>query len=114
MRVTTHSNQRPRLYAIGEVAAHRGSVYGLVAPGYAMADALAQRLCAASGETPPAFEGADLSTRLKLLGVEVGSLGDPFAAGDGARSVLMHDERSDVYARLVLSPDGARLIGGVR
>ena len=103
----------PAIYAIGEVAAHRGSVYGLVAPGYAMADALAQRLCAGPDETPPVFEGADVSTRLKLLGVDVGSLGDPFAAADGSRSVVMHDERSDVYARLVLSADGAQLLGGV-
>ena len=65
----------PRIFAIGETALHRGSVYGLVAPGYEMADVLARRL---TGETA-AFEGADLSTKLKLLGVDVASFGDAFA-----------------------------------
>jgi hypothetical protein len=63
------------VYAIGECALHRDGVYGLVAPGYAMADTLAARLC---GE-PREFTGADLSTALKLLGVDVASFGDPFA-----------------------------------
>jgi nitrite reductase (NADH) large subunit len=103
----------PAVYAIGEVAAHRGSVYGLVAPGYAMADALAQTLCPLPGEAPARFEGADLSTRLKLLGVDVGSLGDPFVASEDTRSLVMHDERSGVYTRLVLDAAGERLLGGV-
>ena len=106
----------PRVFAIGEVALHRGSVYGLVAPGYAMAEALAANLAAEEGAPPQRFEGADLSTELKLLGVDVASLGDPFApVADGATpgSIVFEDARRDVYARLVLSADRRRLVGGV-
>jgi nitrite reductase (NADH) large subunit len=103
----------PSIFAIGEVAAHRGTVYGLVAPGYAMADVLAANLCAARDAAPVRFAGADVSTRLKLLGVDVGCLGDPFAGGASPRDLVLHDRRRDVYLRLVLSADGQRLVGGV-
>jgi nitrite reductase (NADH) large subunit len=101
----------PAIFAIGEVASHRGMVYGLVAPGYAMADALAANLCAAPASKRELFGGADVSTTLKLLGVDVASLGDPFAEGGGP-DVLLSDRRSDRYARLVLSAEG-RLVGGI-
>jgi nitrite reductase (NADH) large subunit len=106
----------PRVFAIGEVALHRGVVYGLVGPGYAMADALAANLTAQDGAPPRRFEGADLSTELKLLGVDVASLGDPFAPVAGGAtpgSIVFEDARRDVYARLVLSADRRRLVGGV-
>jgi nitrite reductase (NADH) large subunit len=103
----------PRIFAIGEVASHRGSVYGLVAPGYAMADVLGWNLAAGPEDEPRRFEGADVSTRLKLLGVDVGSLGDPFAGGAEARALTLQDLRGDRYARLVLSADGRRLLGAV-
>jgi len=100
----------PRIAAIGEVARHRGRVYGLVAPGYAMADALARRL---AGDATAAFAGADESAKLKLLGVEVASFGDPFATGDDARDLAFHDLRRGVYQKLVVSADGQRLLGGI-
>jgi NAD(P)H-dependent nitrite reductase large subunit/NAD(P)H-dependent nitrite reductase small subunit len=106
----------PRVFAIGEAAVHRGTVYGLVAPGYAMAEVLAANLTAEAGVPPRRFEGADLSTELKLLGVDVASLGDPFAPVAGGAtpgSIVFEDPRRDVYARLVLSPDRRRLVGGV-
>jgi nitrite reductase (NADH) large subunit len=106
----------PRVFAIGEVALHRGNVYGLVAPGYAMAEVLAANLTAEDETLARRFEGADLSTELKLLGVDVASLGDPFASlPDGAApgSVVFEDARRDLYARLVLSADRRRLVGGV-
>src|SRR6185436_139935 len=65
----------PNVYAIGECALANGMIYGLVGPGYAMADALAARLCGGDAT----FTGADLSTKLKLLGVDVASFGDAFA-----------------------------------
>ena len=61
----------PDIYAIGECAAIDGTVYGLVAPGYAMAEVVADRLL--GGEST--FPGADTSTKLKLLGVDVASFG---------------------------------------
>lgn len=55
----------PRIFAIGECASWNGSVFGLVAPGYSMARNLAGLLM---GEAAVAFTGADMSTKLKLLG----------------------------------------------
>jgi len=71
------------VFAIGEVALHAGRTYGLVAPGYEMADVLAKRL---AGEDA-AFKGADQSAKLKMLGTDVASFGDPF--GDPAASILI-------------------------
>jgi len=102
----------PAIYAIGECALASGMVYGLVAPGYAMADALATRLT--GGEA--SFTGADLSTKLKLLGVDVASFGDAFAdetAGTNAQRLVLEDRVRGVYQKLVLSVDGSRLLGGV-
>src|SRR3954453_19872439 len=59
----------PRVFAIGEVALHRGMIYGLVAPGYEMAEIVAANF---AGEKRQ-FCGGDLSTKLKLLGVDVAS-----------------------------------------
>jgi nitrite reductase (NADH) large subunit len=91
------------VWAIGEVAAHRGRVYGLVAPGYAMAEVVLDALC--GGERM--FTGADLSTTLKLLGVDVASAGNPHAAG---REVVVGDAASGVWQRAVVDDDG-RVLG---
>ncbi|MDX2166650.1 MAG: nitrite reductase large subunit NirB [Deltaproteobacteria bacterium] len=102
----------PRICAIGECALVGGMVYGLVAPGYEMADALAARLHGGAAE----FTGADLSTKLKLLGVEVASFGDAFAdatAGTVAQAVVFEDRVRGVYQKLVISQDGSRLLGGI-
>ena len=94
----------PAISAIGEVACHAGQVYGLVAPGYAMARTLADRLV--GGEAT--FEGADLSTKLKLFGVEVASFGT--VANDDDR-VEFSDPTSKIHRRVSLV-DG-RVTGGV-
>jgi nitrite reductase (NADH) large subunit len=99
----------PHVYAIGECALYQGRVYGLVAPGYEMARVLAERLT--GGER--AFSGTDLSTKLKLLGVKVGSFGDAFAQTPGAQEVLYSDFGKGFYKKLVLSEDGRRLLGGI-
>jgi NAD(P)H-dependent nitrite reductase large subunit/NAD(P)H-dependent nitrite reductase small subunit len=103
----------PRIFAVGEAAAHRGAIYGLVSPGYAMADALAANLVAGDGVEAARFSGADLSTQLKLLGVDVASFGDPFAGGEEARAVTFQDLGRDVYARLVVDVRDGRLRGGI-
>ncbi|MER8094110.1 nitrite reductase large subunit NirB [Streptomyces goshikiensis] len=99
----------PRVYAIGECAlASDGRVYGLVAPGYEMAETAAEDLLGRDKE----FTGADLSTKLKLLGVDVASFGDAHGAASGSLAVVYSDSRSGVYKKLVVSPDGV-LLGGV-
>ncbi|WP_228977625.1 nitrite reductase large subunit NirB [Streptomyces sp. DH12] len=99
----------PAVYAIGECAlAADGRVYGLVAPGYEMALTAADAIVARES----AFTGADLSTKLKLLGVDVASFGDAHGTADGCLDVVYSDSRSGVYKKLVVSPDGV-LLGGV-
>jgi nitrite reductase (NADH) large subunit len=108
----TLSTSDPAIHAIGECALVNGMIYGLVGPGYAMADVLAERLAGADAT----FTGADLSTKLKLLGVDVASFGDAFAdetAGTNAQRLVLEDRVRGVYQKLVLSADGTRLLGGV-
>ncbi|MEZ4267500.1 MAG: nitrite reductase large subunit NirB [Myxococcota bacterium] len=100
----------PAIFAIGECAAWRGQTFGLVAPGYAMARVVADALTA-DGEAR--FEGADMSTKLKLLGVEVASFGDAHAQTPGALTYAWRDEARSVYKKIVVDPEGARLVGGL-
>jgi nitrite reductase (NADH) large subunit len=99
----------PSIYAIGECALHSGRIYGLVAPGYTMARVLADVLNGGNKR----FEGADLSTKLKLLGVDVGSFGDSFAKTPGSEEMSFTDPIKGTYKKLVLSSDGKTLLGGV-
>ncbi len=100
----------PHIYAIGECASWNGSVFGLVAPGYSMARNVAAAL---AGENTTSFTGADMSTKLKLLGVDVGSIGDAHGATPGARSYRFIDEASSAYRRLVVDASGKRVLGAV-
>ncbi|MBD1587878.1 nitrite reductase large subunit NirB [Pseudomonas typographi] len=100
----------PAVLAIGECASWNGGVFGLVAPGYTMARTAAAHLM---GEQGAAFGGADLSTKLKLLGVDVGSIGDAHGATPGARSYRFIDEANASYRRLVVDADGKRVLGAV-
>ncbi|WP_405730407.1 nitrite reductase large subunit NirB [Streptomyces sp. NBC_01537] len=97
------------VYAIGECAlASDGRVYGLVAPGYEMAETVAKAIAGQEGS----FTGADLSTKLKLLGVDVASFGDAHGTAEGCLDIVYSDTRSGVYKKLVVSPDGV-LLGGI-
>jgi nitrite reductase (NADH) large subunit len=97
------------IYVIGEVAAVEGRCYGLVGPGYTTAEVVADRLLGGDAE----FPGADLSTKLKLLGVDVASFGDALASTPGALEVVVSDPIGGTYAKLVLSDDAQTLLGGV-
>jgi nitrite reductase (NADH) large subunit len=99
------------IYAIGECAVAGGRVYGLVAPGYAMAEVLADRLT--NPDSTAAFTGADTSTKLKLLGVDVASFGDALAQTEGALEVTVNDPVTRSYSKLVVSEDATTLLGGV-
>ncbi|MEV5753245.1 nitrite reductase large subunit NirB [Actinoallomurus sp. NPDC052308] len=96
----------PRVFAIGECALVGGMVYGLVGPCFTMAEVVADRLL--DGEAR--FTGADLSTQLKLMGVDVASFGDPSA---DALDVIYTDPIAGIYKRLVVSDDAQTLLGGV-
>ncbi|MEQ9012162.1 nitrite reductase large subunit NirB [Algiphilus sp.] len=100
----------PDIYAIGECALHKERIYGLVAPGYDMAKVAAAHLM---GSTDVRFEGADMSAKLKLMGVDVASVGDAHGRSDGARTMSFIDERAGVYKKIVTDAEGHRLIGGV-
>ncbi|WP_306368515.1 nitrite reductase large subunit NirB [Nocardiopsis sp. CC223A] len=97
------------VHAIGEAACHRGTVYGLIAPGNAMAEVLADRLVGGQAT----FTGADTSTKLKLLGVDVASFGDAHGRTADCLDVVVNDAATGRYAKLVLSDDATTLLGGI-
>ncbi len=99
----------PHVWAIGECAAPGGRMYGLVAPGYAMAEVVVDAILGGPGT----FTGADMSTKLKLLGVDVASFGDAHATTDGALELVYADAVAGHYKKLVVSEDGTRLLGGI-
>jgi nitrite reductase (NADH) large subunit len=95
----------PAVSAIGECAAVDGRCYGLVAPGYAMADVVVDRLLGGAAT----FGGADTSTKLKLLGVDVAS----FGRTTGPLDVVYADPANGLYAKLALTDDAHTLLGGI-
>lgn len=102
------------IFAIGECAAPGGKMYGLVAPGYAMAEVVVDALL----QGPGTFTGADMSTKLKLLGVDVASFGDAFATTEGSLELTYSDAVAGIYKKLVVAEsdtgDGSfRLLGGI-
>lgn len=98
------------IYAIGECAAWNERIFGLVAPGYQMARNVAALLCQKPSSP---FTGADMSTKLKLLGVDVGSIGDAAGNTPGSRSYRFIDEANACYRRLVVSADGKKALGAI-
>ncbi|HMP91674.1 MAG TPA: nitrite reductase large subunit NirB [Phnomibacter sp.] len=100
----------PSIYAIGECASYKGMIYGLVAPGYEMAEVVADHIAGAAGKQ---FTGFDMSTKLKLIGIDVASFGDPFAQGSDIRTIIFENTSKGLYKRLNISADGKELLGGI-
>ncbi len=100
----------PNIYAIGEVANYKNQTYGLVAPGYDMAEILADRLC---GGEKVMSDHIDMSTILKLLGVDVASFGDALGNQKASRSIVFEDKVAKIYKRINISEDGTKLLGGI-
>jgi nitrite reductase (NADH) large subunit len=98
------------IFAIGEAVSHNNMVYGLVAPGYEMADIVASQIVQGASKT---FTGFDMSTKLKMLGVDVGSFGDPFGETPGSIPIVFQNRHKGVYKRLNVSEDGHLLLGGI-
>ncbi|MBF2719382.1 nitrite reductase large subunit [Psychrobacter sp. NG254] len=98
------------VYAVGECAVWDNKVFGLVAPGYNMASICAAQI---AGDSKQTFTGADMSTKLKLMGVDVGSIGDAHGTSDGSLSYLYQNPAEGIYKKLVTTPDNKRLLGAV-
>lgn len=93
------------VYAIGECASWENSTFGLIAPGVEMADVLAFNLTQAKAHSPRQFTRPDLSTKLKLLGVEVASFGDFFADRDGPKDLPVRKHGAAKAAAGATTPD---------
>ena len=98
------------VYAVGECAVWDNKVFGLVAPGYNMASICAAQI---AGDSKQTFTGADMSTKLKLMGVDVGSIGDAHGTSEGSLSYLYQNPAEGIYKKLVTTPDNKRLLGAV-
>lgn len=98
------------IFAIGECALWNNRIFGLVAPGYQMSQVAADAI---SGDFNSEFTGADMSTKLKLMGVDVASIGDAHGMTKGAQSYCFTDEHNQVYKKIVVSADGKYLLGAV-
>ena len=100
----------PNIFAIGECALYEGMIYGLVAPGYQMADAVSELLMG----NEATFTGADMSTKLKLIGTDVASFGAiEIPADSNAREIVINDTHNNLFKKLVISEDGKKLLGGI-
>ena len=100
----------PDIYAIGEVALWDNKIYGLIAPGNAMAHAAVDHL---TDTGTSEFTGADMSTKLKLMGVDVASIGDAHGTTPNCRSYTYVNDREEVYKKIVVSEDDKLLLGAV-
>jgi len=98
------------IYAIGEVALWDNKIYGLIAPGNAMAQSACDHL---TGCGTSEFNGFDMSTKLKLMGVDVASIGDAHGNTPNSRSYTYVNDREEIYKKIVVSEDDKYLLGAV-
>ena len=84
------------LFAIGECALFEDMIYGLIAPGYEMAEVLTANLCAHQ----KSFKSFDMSTKLKLIGIDVASFGDPFINEPDCRTIAFENKHKGIYKRI--------------
>lgn len=97
------------VYAIGECALHKGMIHGLVAPGFRMAETAAHSI---AGLSKP-FTGYNAATKLKLLGVDVGSIGDAVAEGEAFEDLVVSQPRKGIYQKIVWNAATRALHGAV-
>ena len=100
----------PSIYAIGEVALYNEMIYGLVAPGYEMAEVAVEQIL---GNDLLMSTEIDMSTKLKLIGVDVASFGEPFMPAAKGHSILFENKTKNLYKRINVSHDGKTLLGGI-
>lgn len=99
------------IYAIGEIALYNQMIYGLVAPGYDMADIAVQQILGNADKVMPS--DIDMSTKLKLIGVDVASFGEPFMPATKGHSIIFENKTQHLYKRINVSHDGKKLLGGI-
>ncbi len=99
----------PFIFAIGECALAHHMIYGLIAPGYEMAEVVATMLTGGEKEFLP----YDMSTKLKLIGTDVASFGDPFVEEPACRTIRYENKAKGIYKRINVSTDGKTLLGGI-
>ncbi|MDO8294477.1 MAG: nitrite reductase large subunit NirB, partial [Gallionella sp.] len=97
----------PRIYAVGECVSHRGIAYGLVAPLFEQAKVCANHL-AQFGISR--YSGSVTSTKLKVTGIDLFSVGD-FTGGEGTEEIVLSDPSGGVYKKLVVKED--KIVGSV-
>jgi nitrite reductase (NADH) large subunit len=95
----------PRIYSVGECAAHRGIAYGLVAPLFEQGKVCATHLAEFGIGR---YTGSQVSTKLKVTGIDLFSAGD-FMGGEGTEEIVMSDPFGGVYKKLVIKDD--KLVG---
>ena len=100
----------PEIFAIGEVALYNQGIYGLVAPGYEMASVAVEQITGGDKLMSPTI---DMSTKLKLVGTEVASFGDPFLENEDAIAIRYENKQKGIYKRINISHDGTTLLGGI-
>ncbi len=98
------------VYAIGECALWSNRIYGLIAPGNEMARVAAEHI---TGKGELEFDGYDMSTKLKLMGVDVASIGDAHGNTPDSKAYTFIDEPNEIYKKIVVSGDGKQLLGSV-
>jgi len=98
------------IYAIGEIALYNQMIYGLVAPGYEMAEVAADQIL---GKETLMAADIDMSTKLKLIGVDVASFGEPFMPASKGHSIIFENKTQHLYKRINVSLDGKTLLGGI-
>jgi nitrite reductase (NADH) large subunit len=102
---TLQTTTDPRIYAVGECAAHRGIAYGLVAPLFEQGKVCATHLAEFGIGR---YTGSQTSTKLKVTGIDLFSAGD-FMGGDNTEEIVMSDPKGGVYKKLVIKDD--KLVG---
>lgn len=101
----------PNIFAIGEIALYNQMIYGLVAPGYDMAKVAVDQIL---GDIQTLMSAdIDMSTKLKLIGVDVASFGIPFMPPEKGHSIIFENKTESLYKRINVSHDGKRLLGGI-
>ena len=98
------------IYAIGECALLNHMIYGLVAPGYDMASVAVDNILGGEALMPSAI---DMSTKLKLSGIDVASFGDALNDDKLSESIVYENKFQGIYKKINVSKDGKALLGGI-